>query len=60
MCLCYLHSAVARDDSLHVSAVYWTIAGTCLCPEVFNGYLRASAGSLFVPFFYLLKVLCKS
>ncbi len=59
MSVCYLHAAVACGDSLHVSAVYWNIAGTCLCPEVFNGYLRASAGSLWVPFF-LTKVLYKS
>lgn len=59
VCVCYLLSAVACGDSLHVSAVYWNIAGTCLCPEVFNGYLRASAGSLWVPFFFLLKCFIK-
>lgn len=59
VCVCYLHAAVACGDSFHVSAVYWNIAGTCLCPEVFNGYLRASAGSLWVPF-SLTKVLYKS
>lgn len=48
VCVCYLHVAVACGDSLHVSAVYWNIAGTCLCPEVFNGYLRANAGNLFL------------
>lgn len=61
VCVCYLQVAVACGDSSHISAVYWNIAGTCLCPEVFNGYLRASAGSLWVPFmfFFLLKCFIK-
>ena len=59
VCVCYLHVAVSCSDSLHVSAVYWKIAGTSLCPQLFNGYLRASAGSLSVPFFLLLKCFIK-
>lgn len=60
MCKCarYLLSALTCGDSSHISAVYWNITGTCLCPKVFNGYLRAHVGSLH-PFIFPIKVLYK-
>lgn len=59
VCVCE-NVCVSPSDSVHVSAIYWNIAGTSLRPRVFNGYLRASVGSLAFSFFPLTKVLCKT